>query len=317
MTAIRLSPTVNRDELFSGNDNIVSDSIFYRVPGVTKAGIPLVGGVFGLPTKNVTEHPDYPGAGLIARNIIARDYGNGIDAMVEVVFATPNASGRGLVNLEDGTFAWSMSREIIEVPIPVQYAVRDTFTSKDVSGDPTTKTVFYFEPRTKTIRERRTVIQARWELNNPNGATIQAFANQDGKVHELNGSFYLFQVGTLQPKIANPGTTTRTGIFVGSWIHDPGTRNINSSDTERLVFPADTVSAFGQPYIGVPKPTNLTRAPWHYLELADTPAAGGPGSNQGSPIDPFTIVHLEEYEFDINGYQTLPGIPSSFPTGVL
>jgi hypothetical protein len=108
MTAIRLSPTITRSEVFTDEFGNSRTTIQYRVPGVSHTNIPPNGGVFGLPLRNVDEHPDITGFGLIARDIQSDDYGNGIDARVTVSYSTPTG---GLVDLQDGTFAWSMSRQ--------------------------------------------------------------------------------------------------------------------------------------------------------------------------------------------------------------
>jgi hypothetical protein len=108
MTAIRLSPTISRTEVFTDEFGNSRTTIQYRVPGVSHTNIPPNGGVFGLPLRNVDEHPDITGFGLIARDIQSDDYGNGIDARVTVSYSTPTG---GLVDLQDGTFAWSMSRQ--------------------------------------------------------------------------------------------------------------------------------------------------------------------------------------------------------------
>jgi hypothetical protein len=315
MTAIRLSPTITRSEVFTDEFGNSRTTIQYRVPGVSHTSIPPNGGVFGLPLRNVDEHPDITGFGLIARDIQSDDYGNGIDARVTVSYSTPTG---GLVDLQDGTFAWSMSRQEVAVEIPLQIARKKIHSSRDVDGVPSVISSNYFEIEKRTINEKRTVLQARWDLLNPPGALIQAFANQDGKIHQLNGGFYLFSVGTLQPKLAKPGDSRRRYTFVGSWIHDPGTLDAFSTNTERLAFPSDLPQAFGIDYVGVPKFMNFMRLPWHTLDTVNTPVGSGTGGNsQGSPIDPYTIYQAPEYPFDLLGYQTLPGIPSSFPTGVL
>jgi hypothetical protein len=320
MTAIRLSPTISRTELFTDEYGQSRTTIEYRVPGVTHTAIPRRGGAFGIPQINVDEHPDIAGQGLLARNLTSFDFGNGVDARVVVEYGTPSSNfgqtaGGTLVDLQDGTFAWSMSRQEVSVEIPLQIARKKVHTTRDANGDPSVISSNYFEIEKRTIVEKRTVIQCRWDLDNPSGSDIQAFADQDNKIHQLGNGFYLFSVGTLQPKLAKPDEFRRRYTFVGSWIHDIGTPDAFSSDSERLVFPADLPQFFGIDYSGVPKGNGLTRLPWHVLDTINTPPGADPGGIQGSPIDPYTIYQSPEYPFDLQGYTTLPGIPSSFPSG--
>jgi hypothetical protein len=321
MTAIRLSPTISRTELFTDEYGQSRTTIEYRVPGVSYTSIPRRGGAFGIPQINVDDHPDIGGQGLLARNLTALDFGNGIDAKVIVEYGTPSGNfgqtaGGTLVDLQDGTFAWSMSRQEVSVEIPLQIARKKIHTTRDAQGEPSVISSNYFEIQKRTIVEKRTVIQCRWDLDNPDGSDIQAFANQDGKIHLLNSGYYLFSVGTLQPKLAKPEEFRRRYTFVGSWIHDIGTPDAFSADTERLAFPSDLPQAFGIDYAGVAKVDGFMRLPWHTLDTVNTPAGSGTGGNsQGSPIDPYTIYQAPEYPFDLQGYTTLPGIPNSFPSG--
>lgn len=280
------------------------DVISYRVAGMesrqVKAQLLNGTGHPDVPTI-LEEHPRIPG--LLARSyqqIV--DMGNGVDTQVDVLYATSNVQGTGLlyavVDLTGSNFVWSVTFEDVAVPIPVGY-----YTQHNVSAGGTVKNVNYWEIEPDTVGESRLIIQAKWSLGGGqfNGDTVAAFEGEHDKLHDIRGYRYLFRVASIEARDNN------TYEVHASWTRDKGTPipDKASSDLTKMRQPHELGywKPADQPANIWPNDASLMRSPFHRLE---TVPAKNPGATNGDEI-PKVVQLGRKLMGDPNN---LPGLPN-------
>lgn len=279
-----------------------SDSIVYNVDGLDvrtlKTLIAGGVGVEGLPNYGQA-HPELPvELGLVARAFNVSESETGLNADVEVVFATSNVSGSGLLyavpDLDGGQFVLSATFETAEVTIP--YCVKDTYTV-NANGQQVTKE--FWRVTEKRINEPRVVLQARWQLQGSllTLPIIQAFEDQHGKIHQLGGKRYVFTAGSIMPR------DNFTYEVTASWTGDNGTPTVDTTEPNKYAMPWDMGFVTGtSPAEKWPNTLDLMRSPFHVI---DTVPSEDPDDIFVTPL----CLQVQKYAESLNGYQTLPGNP--------
>lgn len=250
--------------------------------------------------------PKIPG-GLVARGHQIEPIETGFNAIVSIIFATPNVSGTGLLyavpDLSGNSFVWEETFEDVETIIPVAYK-----TIHKVSTGSQSQEVKYWEVVPDRVRETRSIIQATWQIGTQNGsvftqATRNAFENEHGKIHQLTDGYrYLFRIASIRPR-DNANYEIRA-----SWTRDKGTPKSEkpSSDLSLMRQPNEMgywVPSQNAPQNIWPNDANLIRSPFHHL---DTVPGLDPGSDDDNLSCPFCI-QLKDYP--TGNPNNLPAIP--------
>jgi hypothetical protein len=254
----------------------------------------------GLPTYGEI-HPELPGTGLIARVLSIDEEATGEVADVDVTYATSNASGTGLLyatpDLDGGQFVLAATFETAEVSIP--FCVKDTYT---VSSGGSQVSKEFWRVGTQKINEPRVVLQARWQLQGGplTLPSVWAFEGQHGKIHQLGSRRYVFTAGSITPRDNNTFEVT------ASWTGDNGTALQSAgANVDSYRLPPDMGYLVGtSPNDLWPNDGSLMRSPFHVLETRPSPLPDDPNV---SPV----CYQVAKFAEDLNGYQSLPGVPFS------
>jgi hypothetical protein len=267
-------------------DNASEETLVYHVADILPSNVDW--GVDGLPNRG-EPHPDAPIPPMFARRLRKSEFGDQRGTLVEITFSNSDAAYRGTSPAVPigSEFIWGMTYRDDVWPMP--YAVFTEVALNDGTGNVTG----LWATKTRDLRESRAGITARWQLVNPGFPEWFAMFNQHNKIHTFSGRQYLFQAGGLTIRSLND----KVYEVSGTWIFDPGTPNIFSSDPDLVRMPGDLS------YIGIPPQAGFIRDPYHQLIVApELPGFDGQA--------PMRLMQVRVYDEEPLGWQELPSIPN-------
>lgn len=245
----------------------------------------------GVPAKG-ENHPTI--VGVYVQNHSTRDTGNGLQTEVIAQYASSNlsASQYSQPDLTGSGFVRGVNFTTEFVTIP--YAVASTVT---YSAGGTQETKAGWKVQTAQIPETRVIIEARWRINAPSAATIDAFDQQNNKIHEIGGRKYLFTMGGISP-IDNTYSTVSA-----QWLSDKGTPSGPTTTDPTSYLTVDDLPLLP----GQSLPSGLSRPP--FAVLSTVPAPDPSQDLDDVAAQPFLLITYP-YEEDLLGWHSLPSVPN-------
>lgn len=245
----------------------------------------------GVPSKG-ENHPTTPG--VYVQSHITTDVGNGLQTEVLAVYGSSNlrASQYSQPDLTGTGFVRGVSYTVEVVDIPYATATTVTYSAGGVQES---KSAWKVE--IARVAESRVIIEVRWQINSPSLATLNAFDQQNNKIHEINGNKYLFTVGSIVP-IDNTYSEVSA-----QWLSDKGTPSGPTSTAPTNYLTVDDLPLLP----GQTLPAGLSRPP--FARLGTAPAADPTQDLDDVAAQPFLLI-TTPYEEDLLGWQSLPQVPN-------